>query len=495
MDEREASHLIDGPSALAAPTRRQFLAGGSLLAGQAMLAGCSTSSLVSPARGRSLPAFYEDVEERTFRFFWETVNRRNGLVPDRWPAPPFSSIAAVGFALTAYAVGVERGWCRRDEARDLTLTTLRFLWNAPQGAGVGGVSGYKGFFYHFLGMETGHRHRRTELSSVDSTLFFLGALFAGAYYDGPHPAEAEIRSLAAALYARADWNFFREDGRASISMGWHPEHGLIASSWTGYNEGMAVNLLALAAPVHPVPPGTWSQWTAPYDRFWQGSGETRHLAFAPLFGHQYSHIWIDFRGIYDAPMRAAGFDYFENSRRATFSQRAYCAANPMSWEGYSNRIWGLTACDGPGRFDLLFKGRLRHFEGYSARGPIIQPDGKDDGTLAPTAALGSLPFAPEIVIPCAEALLRDHGGRIYGRYGFLDSFNPSFRYPGQRLRSGTVDPIHGWVAGHYLGIDQGPILLQAANYRNGFVWDVMRRVPAIRLGLRRAGFSGGWLGS
>ena len=472
--------------------RRAVLQGTSALAASAWLGGCTTT-LADPAR-QPLPAFYEDIERRTFRFFWETVNRSNGLVPDRWPTPAFSSIAAVGFALTAYPIGVERGWCSRADARDLTLTTLRFFWNAPQGPSEAAMTGHKGFFYHFLDMQSGDRYKQVELSSVDTTILLMGMLFAAQYYDRADPAETEIRRLASAIYARADWNFFRSDGRAAISMGWHPEGGLIPANWVGYNEGMFVNILALGAPVHAVPDGTWDKWTAPYGQFWRGSGATRHVAFAPLFGHQYSHIWIDFRGIRDAPMRAAGFDYFENSRRATYANRAYCAANPMGWEGYSADVWGLTACDGPGSFTLPYKGQQRTFFGYAARGPLGQPDARDDGTLAPNAALGSLPFAPEIVVPCAQALLRRHGERIFGRYGFLDSFNPSFRYTGMKLETGTIDPLHGWVARDHLGIDQGPILLQAANYRDDFVWRHMRRSPAIARGLKRAGFTGGWLG-
>ena len=472
--------------------RRTLLQGSSLLIAGGTLPACTSITYSSP--GRTLPAFYEDIEQRTFRFFWETVNRKNGLVPDRWPTPAFSSIAAVGFALPAYAIGIERGWCTRAEARDLTLTTLRFFWNAPQGPEPTGTAGNRGFFYHFLNMETGLRHRTTELSSVDTTILLLGILFAGQYFDRDDAAEREIRKLAQAIYARADWNFFRSDGRSPISMGQHPEEGLISANWVGYNEGMMVNILALGAPVHAAPSNLWEQWTAPYPRFWRGEGATRRLAFAPLFGHQYSHIFIDFRGIFDAPMRAARFDYFENSRRATYANRAYCTANPMRWSGYSNRIWGLTACDGPGSFRLPFKGEERRYYGYAARGPLGEPDQLDDGTLAPTAALGSLPFAPEIAIPTAEALLADHGPRIYDRYGFRDSFNPSFTYANVKVETGSVDPQHGWVATDYLGIDQGPILLQAANYRNDFVWRTMRQVPAIRLGLKRAGFSGGWLG-
>jgi hypothetical protein len=166
----------------------------------------------------------------------------------------------------------------------------------------------------------------------------------------------------------------------------------------------------------------------------------------------------------------------------------------MRWRGYSDRVWGLAACDGPGDFQRPFNGQIRQFFGYSARGPIDEPDGRDDGTIAPTAALGALPFAPEIAIPCAEALLKQHGDRIFQKYGFVDSFNPSFTDTGARVETGSADSKLGWIASDYLGIDQGPILLQAANYRDDFVWRYMRRVPAIRRGLKRAGFTGGWIG-
>jgi hypothetical protein len=191
-------------------------------------------------------------------------------------------------------------------------------------------------------------------------------------------------------------------------------------------------------------------------------------------------------------MRQAGFDYFENSRRETYANRAYCIANPMGWRGYSDRLWGLAACDGPGDFRLPYNGKTREFFGYSARGPLGEPDGRDDGTLTASAALGALPFAPEIVLPCAEALMKQP--RLFDAYGFKDAFNPSFTYPGLATETGLVDPQHGWVAKDYLGIDQGPIILQAANYRDDFVWRYTSRVPAIRLGLKRAGFTGGWLG-
>jgi hypothetical protein len=467
--------------------RRGLLQGSSLLLAGAALPGGAAATIRRPSR---LPAFYSEIEQRTFRWFWDTASRKNGLVPDRWPSPSFSSIAAVGFALPAYAIGAERGWCSRREARDLTLTTLRFFWNAPQGPEASGTTGYKGFFYHFLDMETGHRFRDVELSTVDTTILLMGALFAGQYYDRADPAEREIRQLADALYERADWNFFRNDGRKAISMGWHPGGGLIPADWVGFNEGMFVNILALGSPTHPGPESLWQEWTKPYPDFWRGEGPTRRIAFAPLFPGQYSQIFIDFRGIRDAVMRRAGFDYFENSRREAYANRAYCIANPMGWRGYSRDLWGLAACDGPGDFQLPYRGETRQFFGYSARGPVGEPDGRDDGTLTPSAALGSLPFAPEIAIPAAEAMLKQP--RLFDRYGFKDSFNPSFTYVSENGETGSIS-ASGWVAKDYLGIDQGPILLQAANYRDDFVWRHIRRVPAIRRGLKRAGFTGGWL--
>lgn len=468
--------------------RRELLSRSTLLLAGAAMA--KPALAVAPA-STSLPPFYDEIERRTFQWFWATANRSNGLVPDRWPSPSFASIAAVGFALPAYAVGVERGWCSRAEARDLSLTTLRFFWNAPQGPEPSGMTGQAGFFYHFVDMTTGERFRDVELSSVDTTILLMGVLFAGQYFDRDDAAEAEIRRLSDALYKRADWNFFRTDGRKPISMGWHPGEGLIPANWVGFNEGMFVNILALGSPTHPGPADLWDQWTSTYSDYWRGEGPTRRLAFAPLFTHQYSQIFIDFRGIRDGVMRKAGFDYFENSRRETYANRAYCIANPMGWAGYSGQLWGLTACDGPGDFVLPSRGRKRKFFGYAARGPTNEPGGVDDGTIAPTAALGSLPFAPEIVIPCADALRQQPA--VFDRFGFRDSFNPSFTFTNVKMDTGTVDVRHGWVGKDYLGIDQGPILLQAANFRDDFVWRYMRRVPAIRRGLIRAGFTGGWL--
>ncbi|MEQ1510740.1 MAG: glucoamylase family protein [Sphingopyxis sp.] len=441
----------------------------------------------------ALPALFDDIELRTFRYFWERTNPANGLVPDRWPTPSFSSIAAIGFGLTAYILGAERGWISRSDARQRTLTTLRFLSSLPMGPEPSGVAGYRGFFYHFLDMGTGLRHGHVELSTVDTALLHMGMLHAAAWFDGNDGGEADIRRLTTEMVDAAEWDWFQQNGPA-IPMGWHPESGFIERVWDGYNEAKLVYILALGSGGHPARGDSWDAWTAPYPQFWRGTGASRRLAFGPALGHQYSEMWIDFRGIFDAPMRAAGLDYFENGRRAALAQQAYAVANPMGWDGYGADIWGLAPCDGPGHFPNVMRGGTRvQFEGYFARGPVGEPDGFDDGTIAPWAALGFLPFAPEICIPAAVALHEQHGARIYGQYGFLDAFNPSFKDASLRLEGGTVDPVHGWVASDWLGLDQGPILGMIGNYRNEAIWRVMRRSPHIIRGLRRAGFSGGWL--
>lgn len=316
--------------------------------------------LAASAGGASLPTLFDDIERRTFDFFWETTGAENGLTPDRHPSRPFSSIAAVGFALTAYPIGVERDWITREQAATRTLTTLRFLRDAPTGPEAKGRSGYHGFYYHFLDMRSGQRFDSwVELSSVDTGLLMMGVLFAQSYYEGDNDAEREIRAIADDLYRRVEWDWMQARPPL-ISMGWMPEkQSFITHDWKGYNEAMLVYVLALGSPTHPVGPEAWQAWTRSYDRNWgEFQGQT-HLRFAPQFGHQYSHVWIDFRGIHDAYMRDKGLDYFENSRRATLAQHAYAVANPMGWKGYDGKVWGLTASDGPQTTKQVYRGERR----------------------------------------------------------------------------------------------------------------------------------------
>ncbi|HEX8619670.1 MAG TPA: glucoamylase family protein [Thermoanaerobaculia bacterium] len=444
-----------------------------------------------PSRRATEPysaALLEKIERDTFQWFWDTANPRNGLVPDRWPTKSFSSIAAVGFGLTAYGIGAERGWITREQAAERVLTTLQFFLNAKAGDAPKGTTSYRGFYYHFLDMESGERFETVELSTIDTTLMLAGALFCQSYFDRDLPAERAIRDAAEELYRRAEWPFFHE--RAPLmSMGWTPENGLHDWDYTGYNEAMLLYILALGSPTHPIDPSAWAAYTKTY-RWGEFYGQ-QHLNFAPLFGHQYSHVWIDFRGIRDAYMREKGIDYHENSRRATYAQRAYAIDNPQGFRGYGPNVWGLTACDGPMDGKVAIDGRVRAFKTYTARGAAAG-EINDDGTIAPTAAVSSIAFAPEIAIPAAAELYRRFGANLYRQYGFIDSFNETLNVPVE-THHGSVVPGVGWFDTDYLGIDQGPIVAMIENHRSGLVWETMKKNPHVIRGLRRAGFTGGWL--
>jgi hypothetical protein len=435
----------------------------------------------------ALDPFLIDLEERTFRYFWETANPKNGLIPDRYPTPSFSSIAAVGFGLTAYPIGVERGYVTREAARQRVLATLHFFHDAPQGPSAHGESGYHGFFYHYLDMTTGERYEDSELSTVDTSILLAGVLFCESYFDGPEGEEVEIRNLAEQIYDRVDWRWAQPHVPA-ISHGWTPEQGFLEYDWRGYNEAMLVYLLALGSPTFPVGPQAWTEWTSTYDKSWRKVFGQEYLAFAPLFGHQYTHVWMDFRKIQDDYMRRRGMDYFENSRRAVYAQQAYAIANPLHCKDYGATMWGITASDGPANFEFTDASDKRVFRAYAARGT----DAHDDCTLAPTAAVASIPFAPELAIPAVLEMHRRFGQYIYSQYGFVDAFNPSFNFD-VPLRHGHDVAGFGWVDTDYLGIDEGPICAMIENERTALIWQVMRRNPHLRRGLERAGFSGGWL--
>lgn len=487
------------------PTTRALTA--ALAAALAACAPGTAPRAAAPATppGQDVAAFQEELSRRTFDYFWETTPAATCLAPDRWPSNPFSSVAATGFAITAYAIGAERGYVTREQAAERTLACVRFYHDAPQGPAASGASGYKGFFYHFLRNEDGTRHGRTELSTVDTTLLLGGMLFAQSYFDRDTPAERRIRELAEAIYRRVEWPWAQRNNTGTqaknladshaIAMGWYPERGWGTHDWVGYNEGMLVYILAAGSPTHPVGKDAWDQgWAANLQEDWGVYYGQEHLQFEPLFGHQYSHVWVDFRGIRDAFMAEKGIDYHENSRRATLSQRAYGIDNPNRWTGYSGELWGWTASDGPGGAAgrQVVNGVERRFMGYAARG-VSAERVVDDGTIVPTAPGGSVPFAPEITIPALQAMKARGGERLYTRYGFRDAFNPSFTFTGAGSRSGDVDPQSGWVARDHLGIDQGPILAMLENHRSGLIWRTMRRNPHIRRGLTRLGFKGGWL--
>ncbi len=445
-----------------------------------LIFACSEKKSAVPIVGLTTnsDAFLDSLSKDTFHFFWDLAEPTNGNQPDRWPTPSFSSIAATGFGLTSYLVGVERNYITREKAAERVSTTLKFFRSAPQGDRAAGVTGYKGFFYHFLDPKTGLRFQQVELSTIDTGLLMAGILSCHAYFNGDNETEKSIRRMADSLYRSVEWDWAM-NGKKTMSMGWHPEHGFLDAQWKGYNEAMILYVMAIASPTHPIAAESWKAWTQSYQ--WANYQGREHVNFGPLFGHQYSHMFIDFRKIKDDYMAKKGIDYFENSRRATLTNRQYCITNSGGFVGYSDQIWGLTACDGPGN-DNKTNPNIS-FSGYNARG-AAQFYQVDDGTIAPTAAGGSIPFAPELCIAALKEIKKKVGDRIYGKYGFKDAFNLSIVY-----QNGTL----GWFDQDYLGIDQGPILIQLENHRNELVWKIMRKSPYIRDGLKKAGFTGGWL--
>jgi hypothetical protein len=452
-----------------------------------VLLSCSTQT-IPPRTAPAVDPFLDTLERRTFDWFWDTANSSNGLVPDRWPDVNFSSIAAIGFGLTAYGVGAERGYVTREQARERTLTTLRFLWDAPQSSQPRDVTGYRGFFYHFLDMEKGLRYQNTELSAIDTALMMAGVLFAQSYFDRDEAPEREVRDLAEKLFRRVEWSWM-QPRPPLIAMAWRPVEGMHTHDYKGYEEAMILYVLALGSPTFPISPDAWKARIGNYK--WASFYGQEFINYAPLFIHQYSHIWIDFRGIHDAYTREKGVDYFENSRRATYAQRAYAADNPNRFRDYGENMWGLTACIGPAGAKAVVDGREVQFHTYWARG-ASSGDIRDDGTIAPTAAAGSLPFAPEIVLPALKEMQARYGERAFRRYGFIDAFNPTFAASGLKPNRGTVHP-DGWFCDDYLGIDQGPIVLMTENHRSALVWRVMQKNAHLVRGLCRAGFTGGWL--
>jgi hypothetical protein len=420
----------------------------------------------------------QTLQRDTFRYFWQETNPSNGLIADNTSAGDFpASIAGVGFALASYPVAVERSFVPRARAVERTLTTLRFLWNAPQGP-MPDATGHRGFFYHFLDVTSGRRAWRCELSTIDTAILIAGTLAAAAYFDRNTAAERELRDLADSLYRRVDWRW-AQNGGATVSHGWKPATGFTRYRWQGYNEALILYVLGLGSPTHPLPAASYSAWTSTYR--WKTIYGHEFVYGGPLFMHQLSHAWIDFRGVQDAFMRRHASDYFENSRRATRVNQHYAIRNPRGFAGYGPHGWGITASNGPGPATRRVNGITRRFLGYAARGV---PYGPDDGTLAPWAVVASLPFAPEIVLPTLKHWSATYP-KMTNEHGLVCSFNPT--YPGR----GSGGP--GWISTAHFALDQGPVILMIENYRSGLIWRLIRSCPSIVQGLRRAGFTGGWL--
>ena len=393
--------------------------------------------------GLSGQAFLDTVERRSFDFFWKVSDSTTGLTPDRALSPTFSSVAAIGFALTAYPIGASRGYITRGAAARRVLTTLKYLWLAPQGPADTGTIGYKGFFYHFLDMNTGKRVHFSEVSPIDTTILLCGVLMAREYFNN-----AKITQLANIIYRRVNWRWMLNGG-TTFAMGWTPEYKFIGARWDTYCELMMMYLLAIGAPANNIPPSSWDAFSRPIMEF---EGYRWISGADPLFVHQYAHAWFDFRNVRDQYA-----NYFQNSAIATYTHKLFCESLRWRFPDYDDNTWGITASDS----------RL----GYQAWGgpPEI---GYLDGTVVPCAPGGSLPFLPKETIACLANLYNSYGLRAWKKYGFVDAFNPRT----------------SWTDVDVLGIDQGITMLMIENYRTGFIWEYFMKGREAQRAMKLVGF-------
>ena len=424
-------------------------------------------------------AMLDKLLRETFDYFLHEVHPVTGLIADK-TAPGFPcSIAATGMALTAYTIGVEKKFLTRKDAAARVLKILRFFKNSRQGKAAN-ATGYKGFYYHFLKMDTGEREWRCEISTIDTALFIAGALSAAVYFSKKNDAESEISELADELYRRIDWQWALNGG-TTITHGWKSGRGFLPYRWDDdYSEALIMYVLALGSPTFPISYEGYKKWTDTFKPV--RAYDIEYLYAGPLFIHQFPHMWIDFRGIKDEFNKRCGWDYFENSKRATQVHRLYAIENSGGFAHYGQYCWGLTASDGPGNITMTVNGEPRTFYDYIARGA---PFGPDDGTVSPWAVVASLPFAPEIVIETIRHAIEKLNLKSRRLYGFDASFNPT--YPEK-----TKNP-NGWVSPWRFGLNQGPIVIMIGNYQSETIWNLVKQCPYFTNGLKVAGFTGGWL--
>ena len=394
--------------------------------------------------------FLEDLERRAFLYFWEQSDAETGLTLDRartdgtahlssHPSYNIASIGAAGFGLSGLCIAAENNWVTPAEAKQRARISLDFLLNrAPH---------KNGWFYHWMDKTTGERRWRSEISSIDTTLLLGGILTLRQCFAD----DKEIVNLATQIYERVDFPWMLAGSENLFSHGWKPETGFLTARWKDYSEQMLLYILAIGSPTHPVSPDIWYAWK----REWRTFYGYRYLAaVAPLFIHQFSHAWVDFRG--KRERRFPHTDYFENSVKATKAHKAFFQTLSKEFPGYSENVWGLTASDSQ--------------KGYIAWGAPPR-DAAIDGTVVPCAAGGSLMFVPEITLPALSEMKNRFGKTIYGRYGFADAFNPN----------------NGWVNPDVIGIDVGITLLSAENLRTGKVWQWFMKNPEPKLALQKIG--------
>ncbi len=383
--------------------------------------------------------FLDLVEHSACMFFWEEANPENGLVKDTCKTllkddAPMASIASVGFGLPALCVAAKRGWIPDDKVRERIITTLKFFRDRAECV--------HGFYYHFLNMKTGERWGDCELSSIDTTLLLAGVVFAGEYYKG-----TEIEGLAKEICDRVDWAWMMNNGTTEC-MGWLPDKGFLQCWWSDYtSEHLVLYFMGIGSDTHPMSADSWNA----VNRRMNTYKGFRFTGPPALFTHQYSHCFVDFKGKEDSFM-----DYFQNSVQATMANRQWCIDNMSRSKTYGPDCWGLTACDGP--------------DGYRAYGA---PNGDNDGTVSPTAAISSIVFTPDLSIKAARYMYSNYRDKIWGKYGFVDAFNWD----------------KDWVSSKYIGIDEGPIVLMIENYRTGMVWKCFMQNNNVKKAMKLCGFT------
>jgi hypothetical protein len=421
----------------------------------------------------------ETLQAQTFLYFLKYLNPENGLIADKSDPDSHSSIAAEGLGISSYVVGIERNLISRKEGVDKILTILKFFHDGHQGPEEDAM-GYKGFYYHFLHMDTGRRAWECELSTIDTAIFISGVLTAACYFIRENKEEKEIRELAEILYRRIDWQWALNGGNM-ICHGWKPESGFLVYCWNqGYSEAIILYILALGSPTFPIDPIGYRNWTSTFK--WENIDGIEYIHAGPLFIHQMSHLWLDFHGIQDEVNMKYNIDYFENSRRATLVQQQYAIKNPLNFTHYGENNWGFTASDGPGPAVIMIEGVEKIFYDYVARGV---PFGPDDGTISPWAVVASLPFAPEIVLSTIHHAIEILTKKSAINNGFDSSFNPAYKIHGMEET--------GWVSPWKFGLNEGPMVIMIENFLTRLIWNTMKKCVYVTNGLRRAGFTGGWL--
>jgi len=382
----------------------------------------------------------DEIQRATFQFFWDEASQKTGQVKDRALANGndsrmMSSIAATGFGLTSLCIGDQRGYGKSPEILERVQKTLRFLAND--------LPNEHGFFFHFIHMETGERWEKCELSSIDSSLLLCGVLTARQYF-----ADQEIKDLATKIYERIDWPWML-DGASTLSMGWTPESGFLKARWEHYCELMMIYLLAVGSPTHPIPASSWDAWTRPRIQY---QGIDYISGNDPIFTHQYSQAWFDFR-----KKRDAYADYFENSVKATTAHKLFCMSLGDKFPDYSENLWGISASD--------------YVNGYTAWGGP-PPQGPIDGSIVPCATGGSLPFLFDDCMRVLRNLRGHYREKAWVKYSFVDAFNP----------------LTGWYDPDVLGIDLGITMLMAENHRTGLIWNTFMKNPEAQSAMQKVGF-------